>query len=98
MQLFSNFLLGGIEWPFFPWEVKGTLKDTAGCVSASLLPLLQGWAVIREGGRLHKDGNEEENTDITVLELYRPSTLTFFGNPIYLAKQSVQFCFISPSV
>lgn len=49
------------------WEVKGTLKDTAGCVSASLLPRLQGWAVIREGGRLHKDGNEEENTDITVL-------------------------------
>lgn len=67
MQLFGNFLLGGIEWLFFPRKVKGTLKDTPGCVSASLLPFLQGWEVITEGGRLHKDGNGEENTDTTVL-------------------------------
>lgn len=47
--------------------MKGTLKDIPGCVSGLLLPFPQDWVAITEGGRLHKDMNEEENTVITML-------------------------------
>jgi len=79
--------------------VKGTLQDIPGCLSGLLLlPFPQDWVAITEGGRLHKDVNEKENTVITMLELYWPGTLTFFVSPIYLAKWLVQFWLISPSV
>lgn len=53
-------------------------------------PLHQDCIMIREGGRLQRGVNEEENSVIT--------TLTAFVSLVYSVKQSVQFWLTSPSV
>lgn len=78
--------------------MKGTLEATPGCIAGLLLPFPQDWVAITEGGRLHRDVNEEENSVITMLQLYGPSTLIIFVSLVYLAKWLVQFWLISPSV
>lgn len=61
-------------------------------------PLHQDCIMIREGGRLQRGVNEEENSVITTLQLYWPRTLTAFVSLVYSVKQSVQFWLTSPSV
>lgn len=61
-------------------------------------PLHQDCIMIREGGRLQRGVNEEENSVITMLQLYWPRTLTAFVSLVYSVKQSVQFWLASPSV
>lgn len=78
--------------------MKGTLEAIPGCIAGLLLPFPQDCVVITEGGRLHRDVNEEENSVITMLQLYWPSTLTLSVSLVYLAKWLVQFWLISPSV
>lgn len=52
---------------FFPLAGERDSQGYTRLPAGLLLPFPQDWVVITEGGRLHKDVYEEENTIITML-------------------------------